>query len=144
MTEADLIGTWRLLDFTITYADGRPPLSPLGEGAQGLIVYAADGHLSAVLSRAGRASGSAGLEQGRVSVTSGEYVSYAGRWRLDGTTVHHTVQLSLVPEVVGQTLSRQAALSDDGQLTLSYELTPRSGVTRRYRLTWRRPDVGAA
>jgi hypothetical protein len=134
-----LIGTWRLVDFAITYADGRPPLSPLGAGAEGLILYAPDGHLSAILSRAGRTSGSAGLEEGRVSVTSGDFVSYAGRWRLEGDRIHHTVLLSLVPEVVGQTLSRQASLTD-GLLTLSYTSTPRSGVTRTYRLTWRRPD----
>lgn len=138
MTESALIGTWLLVDFTITYADGRPPLQPLGADAQGMIVYAADGHLSAVLSRSGRTSGSAGLEQGRVSVSSGDYVSYAGRWRLAGETVHHTVALSLVPEVAGQTLSRRASLSD-GQLSLSYDLTPRSGVTRHYLLLWRRP-----
>ena len=82
--------------------------------------------------------GTQGLEQGRVSVSSGDYVSYAGRWRLTGETVHHTVALSLVPEVAGQTLSRRASLSD-GQLSLSYDLTPRSGVTRHYLLLWRRP-----
>lgn len=138
MTESALIGTWMLVDFTITYADGRAPLQPLGANAQGMIVYAADGHLSAVLSRAARTSGSAGLEQGRVSVTSGDYVSYAGRWRLEGDVVHHTVALSLVPEVVGQTLSRRARLVD-AQLALSYDLTPRSGITRHYQLLWRRP-----
>ena len=138
MTAPALIGTWMLLDFTITYADGRPPLQPLGAAAQGMIVYAADGHLSAVLSRPARTSGSAGLEQGRVSVSSGDYVSYAGRWRLEGELVHHTVLLSLVPEVVGQTLTRRAVLTD-GELTLSYDLTPRSGITRHYRLRWRRP-----
>ena len=139
LDEAALIGAWQLVDFTITYADGRPPLAPLGTDAQGLIVYAADGHLSAVLCRPGRTSGASRLETGAVTVTSGDYVSYAGRWRLSGDQVHHTVLLSLVPEVVGQTLSRRAVLAD-GQLTLSYDITPRSGITRHYRLCWRRPQ----
>ena len=143
MSPDALLGTWMLADFTITYSDGRPSLAPLGEGAEGMLLYAADGHLSAVLSRAGRSTGSAGLEEGRALVTSQDYVSYTGRWRLEGAFIHHTILLSLVPEVVGQTLSRRVALSD-GVLTLTYARTPRSGVTRRYCLTWRRPDAHPA
>lgn len=143
MSPEALIGTWELADFTITYSDGRPSLAPLGAGGEGMLLYAADGHLSAILSRAGRSTGSAGLEEGSASVTSEEYVSYAGRWRLEGDIVHHTITLSLVPEVVGQTLSRRARLAE-GRLTLTYERTPRSGVTRHYRLIWRRPDERAA
>ncbi|MFT5685428.1 MAG: hypothetical protein ACI8RZ_006379 [Myxococcota bacterium] len=143
MSPEELIGTWELADFTITFSDGRQPLVPLGEDASGLLLYAADGHLSAVLNRAGRSTGSAGLEEGHAAVTSEDYVSYAGRWCLTGDTIHHTITLSLVPEVVGQTLSRRVTLHD-GRLTLTYDRTPRSGITRHYRLTWRRPDERAA
>ena len=137
MTPKSLVGTWSLVDFTITYADGRPPLSPLGGAAEGLLLYAADGHVSAVLSSAQRPlMGTGSLE--REGTPPGGYVSYAGRWRLEGDTVQHTVLMSLVPDVVGQTLSRRARLQA-GLLELTYQRTPASGVTRTYCLSWRRP-----
>ena len=114
----------------------------MDSGSTGMLIYAADGHLSAVLSLSPRApSGSQSLERARdMSVASSEYVSYAGTWRLEGERIHHAVQISLVPEVMGQTLTRHVVLSN-GLLVLSY--SPATGTPRTHRLSWRRADAVA-
>jgi len=140
---ADLIGAWRLQGFVIRFSDDRPPLYPFGEEARGVIVYSADGTMSAVLSRADRpplaqrleTAGKAPLAARAAAFDS--YLSYAGRWTLDGETVTHHVDLALVPDAVGARQQRRAVLDGD-RLTLSYAITARSGIVRRYTLDWRR------
>ena len=38
-----LIGAWRLVSWSLVYADGRAPEYPLGEDAQGILMYTVDG-----------------------------------------------------------------------------------------------------
>lgn len=147
----DLIGAWRLERFVITFADGRPPRFPFGEDARGQLIYAADGRMSAVLSRAERPLlGAHRLETATQVGPAAKaqafdsYLSYAGRWRLEGDRVIHAVELALVPEIVGIEQVRTVRLDRDERgprLRLSYALTARSGVERRYVLTWRRADT---
>ena len=146
-SRSDLVGAWRLADFHITYADGRPAVAPMGEGAQGLLVYTADGHVSAVLSRADRAAlGVGGLEQARHGAAQAKveafdtYMSYAGRYHIDGDEVVHTVELALLPDAVGRAQRRHVHWQE-GTLVLHYDVTPPSGGTRRYRLTWTRAEA---
>ena len=141
---AALVGSWELLRCEISFSDGRPSVLPYGAEARGQLVYAADGRVSAVLSRADRAPlGVAGLESAAGAPPAAKaaafdtYLSYAGRWQLDGESVVHTVELALVPEAVGRDQVRRVSFDGD-HLVLTYERTARSGVERRYRLTWRR------
>lgn len=145
---ADLVGTWLLADFVITFSDGRAPVHPLGADARGQIVYAADGRMMAVLSRADRAPLGVSRLEARAQATAAakavafdSYVSYAGTWRVDGDEVVHHVELALVPELVGVDNRRVARLDGD-TLVLSYAVTARSGVERRYALRWARPPAG--
>ena len=131
--------------FVIRFADGRDPVYPFGEDASGLLVYAPDGYMSAVLSRAGRPSLAASrLETARRAPAEQRaaafdgYLSYGGRWRIEGREVVHEVTHALTPNLVGAANRRRVALSE-GRVVLSYDLPARSGVTRHYSLTWRRP-----
>ena len=55
----------------------------------------------------------------------------------DDDVIEHHVEVALVPDLVGTTLRRHAAL--DGEvLRLSYALTARSGVERKYSLVFNR------
>ena len=140
----ELIGAWELREFVVTYDDGRAPLHPLGDDARGLLMYSESGKMSAVLSRAGRP----GLGMARVESTPrvddaakaaafDSYVSYAGRFRVADGRVTHDVELALAPDIVGQENIRSASLSGD-TLILRYDVTPPSGNTRHYALTWSR------
>ena len=143
LSNADLIGAWALVDFVVTFDDGRPPLEPFGPGTQGQIIYSEDGHMSAVLSSGSReAFGIAQLEQsgratdGEKATAFDSYMSYCGRYRVEGDRVVHTVELGLMPNIVGREQVRDASLSD-GVLTLAYDVTTPRGE-RRFTLRWKR------
>ncbi len=140
-----LVGSWELVGFTVTPADGGPVRQPFGPGARGRIVYAADGHMAALLSAADRPPvGPGGLERAHKAPAAAKAqafdtaLSYSGRWRLVGDTVHHEVDLALVPEVVGTTQIRRARPTADGGLVLDYQLTDRRGGVHTFALRWRR------
>lgn len=144
LTAAQIVGTWALADFVVEVSDGRR-FHPFGEGARGRILYGEDGFMSAILSRPERPGLSTdGLEaaaaasDGAKARSFDSYLSYGGRWRLEGGAVHHHVDLALVPDVVGTVLRRTARLDGDA-LVLTYDRPTRSGATARYVLRWRRP-----
>ncbi len=139
------VGAWVLDDFRITFSDDRSPVFPFGKNAVGQILYAASGHMSAVLSRADRpaltatrleTTGSAPAAEKAAAFDS--YLSYGGTWTLDGDDIVHTVTHALSPNLVGQDNRRHVTLGPDS-VTLSYSLVARSGVTRTYSLRWVRP-----
>lgn len=142
--EEAIVGAWTLEAFTISFTDDRPTVYPFGETPMGHILYSTSGHMSAVLSFSNRSS--SGAEQletaGRISdeakaAAFDSYLSYGGRYTVEGDKVEHHVDVALVPELVGQTLRRTAALDGD-RLRLTYTLTPRSGIERQYALVFRR------
>jgi len=136
-----LLGAWSLVSFVVR-RDGQPDRFPFGDDAVGLIVYEPSGRMSAVLSARERSSGATRLEDAhRVSAEAkaasyDSYLSYAGRWRIDGDEVVHDVELALVPEVGGREQRRRVRLDGD-ELVLSYDVDGRRGVAR-FELRWRR------
>jgi len=145
-----LVGSWELTSFHVEADDGRPRRFPFGVDAVGRVVYAADGHMMAVLSAAQPTQGDrAALETAHHASESEKarafdrYLSYSGRWRVDGDRVHHDVDLALVPGLTGQTLTRrfQLAAGPPVGLTLSYSRTSRRGTTHRFVLVWHRSHV---
>jgi hypothetical protein len=99
-----LIGTWRLAGWHRIGADGTRT-EPLGPGATGLIAYTADGFMFATLTAPNRAPFAGGdpfggtAEECRGAMATG--LSYCGRWRVDGETLVHTVELSMFPNWAG-------------------------------------------
>jgi len=143
--EADrLVGTWQLRHWQTVYEDGITT-EPFGPGAEGLLLYSADGWMSACIMAAGRARLSRANpreapELERAAAFDG-YFSYAGRWRILDRRVQHEVTLALNPGMVGTLQLRDARLADQ-ELTLSAEESVRGG-TRLHRLVWRRPTPHA-
>lgn len=140
----DIVGTWLLKHFAISI-EGRAPLFPFGEDAEGMILYGATGHMSAVLSRrsrpplgASRLETSSRTSPSRRAEAFDSYLSYAGRWRIEGNAVIHTVTMAMVPELVGQEMVRTASLHG-GMLHLTYTIVPPSNNARNYELIWARP-----
>lgn len=143
-----LLGTWHLVRWDINYSDGRPPSLPYGEDADGMILYSADGHMSACIARAGRSKlssdsvRSAPVPERLAAFES--YFQYAGPYEIRGApdrqVVVHTVTQSLNPNFVGTSQVRNMEFSEDGrQLTLSAsDSVPGTNVARHHRLVWRR------
>lgn len=136
-----LVGSWLLRRWSIAYPDGRPDALPFGDDAVGLLVYAADGWMSATMCRAGRGSlapalaGSA-TDADRARAFDG-YLAYSGRWVVEGEVVRHDVRMSMNPVLIGTTQLRRAALTGDS-LELAADERDARGRSRRHTILWAR------
>ena len=140
MHERDFVGTWRLVsmegrssDDTVTY--------PLGADARGFLIYTADGYMSVVISRAARTRfGTSDIlagSQEHLAEAAESYISYAGRFQVQGEWVRHSVEVSLFPDWAGTTQNRRYAF--EGQrLTLSTDPFLLGGERRTAVLAWER------
>lgn len=149
MTDNPLLGSWHLVRWQITYGDDRKPTLPYGEAAVGLIVYSADGWMSACIARGGRerlASDSVRTAPESQRLAAFEsYFSYAGPYELreqdGGLQVVHRVVHALNPNFVGSEQVRRVELDGRGGLTLAAsDLVPGTEVARHHRLQWKRGD----
>jgi Lipocalin-like domain len=118
-----VLGAWELVSFVardVTTGENR---HPLGTAPRGLILYTADGHMSAQLAE---------------SDMSG-YIAYGGRFSVneETSTLHHEVTISMLPELLAQAQFRHARIDGDA-LTLSATRTDDAGVTTHSSLLWRR------
>lgn len=143
LTADAIVGSWELVRWSIEYPDGRPPTLPFGADAIGLIVYAPDGWMTATMCRRARA-GLSGPTAARASSESkarafDEYLTYGGRWRIEGEAVVHEVQMSMNPTLLGTPQRREVRL-ENGRLELTAaETDAASGRSRLHRISWRRP-----
>ena len=118
---------------------------PLGPGPLGIIMYTADGYMSAQLMRRDRPpydrAVTGGGTPGQMATAASGYLCYSGPFTIDeaaGVVSHH-VEVSLLPNWVGGTQVRHGRL-EDGALVLRAEVTSRSGASTAHVLTWRRPS----
>ena len=121
-----VLGGWELVSFVARDCATNEERHPLGTAPRGLILYTADGHMSAQLAE---------------SDMSG-YVAYGGRFSVneETSTLHHDVEISMMPELLAQPQFRQASVDGD-LLTLSATMTDDAGMTTQSRLVWRRPTL---
>lgn len=141
LTARQLVGAWCLVDWRIEY--GRGTSRPFGAGAGGVLVYTADGWMSATMWVGSRTPWSAASAR-RASIESrataaDEYLSYCGRWRLEGDTVEHLVEGALNPSLIGTRQLREARLAGDLLVLTAEETDAASGAARRHIIEWRRP-----
>ncbi|MCC6171264.1 MAG: lipocalin-like domain-containing protein [Gammaproteobacteria bacterium] len=144
LTADAIVGSWHLVRWSIEYPDGRPPALPFGADALGLIVYAPDGWMTATMCRRRRAGLSASTAAGASSESKArafdEYLSYGGRWHVDGDVVVHEVMVSMNPALLGVPQRRLARLDATGtHLDLvAEERDAASGRSRLHRIAWMR------
>jgi len=117
-----VLGAWQLVSFVARDAATGEDRHPLGTAPRGLILYTADGFMSAQLATS----------------DMDEYVAYGGRFTVDepASVLHHDVTMSMMPELLVQPQFRQARVDGD-VLTLS-ATTGQDGVATEARLVWRR------
>lgn len=113
----DLLGAWRLVSWSLVYADGRPPEYPLGADATGILMYTIDGHVSALLTRKARpAHAPANLSEAAAAYA--DSFAYSGRYTVRDGTAYHAIEVSTNPALVGVTSTRHFDMTG-GRLTLS-------------------------
>ena len=131
----DLIGAWRLVSWSLVYADGRAPEYPLGEDAQGILMYTADGHVSATLMTQARPAEAPGSEA-EAARAYGESFAYAGRYEVRDGAAYHSIQIATNPALIGFTSTRHIALEGDRLILSGPDFAASSPRTQR--IEWRR------
>jgi hypothetical protein len=144
MTDEDkLVGAWRLISTEFRADDGSIGESPYGTDSQGLLMYDAQGNMSAQLAQANRApfaiaDRKAGSnEQLRLAFES--YQAYCGSYTVDERerVVTHKVTLSLLPNWVGTEQRRHYEFTD-GKLILRTPPMMIGGNSLNGELVWER------
>ena len=140
MGPISVVGAWRLVA-----SEGRSSAGdvsrPYGDGPVGLLLYGADGYMSATLMRPDRppfASGDRlrGTPE-EVRLASEGFLAYCGTYDLDaskGLIVHHVTAADF-PTIVGTDLVRRYVV-ENGHLVLETQPVLRAGKTWVFRLTW--------
>lgn len=138
-------GVWRLEAIHDRRPDGTIEDHPdFGTDPDGFLVYTKSGHVSVQFMRRGRAlwhREDDPTDAIRAEAARG-YGAYAGRFEVDeaaGAIFHH-VEIALIPDRVGVTLTRFFSFAED-RLTLRPPTLRRGGVEVDRALVWRR--VGA-
>ncbi|MEB3062539.1 lipocalin-like domain-containing protein [[Mycobacterium] zoologicum] len=118
-----LLGGWELSSFESRDTQTGAVSYPLGTAPRGLILYTADGYMSAQLN-------------GGDDAELDGYIAYGGRFDVDEdtATVHHRVSVSILPELLAAPQLRQARVDGD-RLTLS-ATTTNDGVKSDNSLVW--------
>jgi hypothetical protein len=116
-----LIGVWRLRRYRTQY-DDEPVLYPLGEDAQGYIMYTPDGYMSGTMQRARvvpfRSADRLGASTEEKARAFESYVTYCGRYRVEGDAAYHRIELSLLPNWIGEEQVRRIDWQDDDRVRL--------------------------
>jgi len=148
MMEADkFIGAWRLVSAEFRAEDGTIAESPYGREPQGLLIYDAQGSMSAQLAQKGRtpfavADRMAGTT-GEIKAAFESYQAYYGRYKVDERerVVTHTVIQSLLPNLVGTEQRRQYKFKD-GKLILRTPPILIGGRRLTGELVWEKISLG--
>ena len=149
MTEHSFVGAWSLVSYEARTAEGGVSY-PIGRDAIGYIMYTPDGHMSIAIMSANRANYASGdLRGGTVEeklAAAETYLSYCGRYELNGDEVVHHVEVAFFPNRVGTSQVRTFRISGD---TLSLSTPPMliEGKQQTGHLVWQRakglPGEGA-
>lgn len=123
LTQA-LLGTWRIVSWTVQYDDGTVR-HPFGTAPSGVLIYCADGGMAVCLHDSAR-------------VGDMPAFAYAGRFEVSGGSVVHEIASCTVDRFIGSSQVRDVTLRG-GALTLSAR-DDRKG--RSDSILWRRASGG--
>ena len=136
-----LVGAWELVSWQLLVDDEQRPHG-FGARVTGQLLYLSSGHMSAILSDPGRAPLSvepfAAAPEDERAEAARTYVSYGGRWSVEGDQVRHHVEFCLLPNWIGTDLVRNVSWQHE-HLVLS--TAPERDAKNRVvtnRLVWRR------
>ena len=113
LAEIDLIGSWRLVAHFYLEDDGSTSEGPLGDRADGLLIYHADGYMAASLMRMEPPDGQDGSPSESYLGSTDDYLGYSGRWHLRDDRVVHEVAVASHRRVVNTEQIREVHIHDD-------------------------------
>ncbi len=156
MTDRNFVGTWRLVSWETKTPEGKIAY-PFGQNPIGYLTYTENKRMSAAIMKENRLNIEIASEElmkarqvflrpwllinswkyikaiFRYLQASANYVSYSGKYEIQGNKVIHHVEVSLLPDWTGTDLERTFEFSDSRLLLI----TPPLGGKPQY-LTWER------
>lgn len=142
ITTEELIGTWRLLNWTQRRGDEE--ILPMGEAPVGWITYTSYGWMSVNIMRRDRPEMRSGdfvtASEHEKAAAFASYLGYAGTYELRGDRVLHRIACASYPNWTRQEQVRRARLSE-GILTLNAAARIVDGVSITATLVWTRDDA---
>ena len=132
----DFVGSWRLLSVETRKEDGS--LHRSGKRT-GYLIYSVDGYMSVAFMKDGRSNFASGDIRGgtgeeKIEAFNG-YVSYSGRFEVEGNSVIHDIEVSLFPNWIGERQERFYKF-EENRLTLSTPLQLVGGMKLSSHLVW--------
>lgn len=140
MAQASLFGTWKLLSLESRTIDGQITY-PWGKNARGYIIYTQDGYISVSVMSADRSKYASGDMKGGTieekAAAAETYISYCGKYEVQGDSVIHHIEISLFPNWIG--IGQKRIFKIDGN-RLSLDTSPAliDGMEQTFRLIWER------
>jgi lipocalin-like protein len=139
-TQKALVGTWRLVSFHLRTLGGDLTY-PFGRDAVGYYVFSESGYMSVAVMKANRPQFVAGDILGgsteeKVAAAEG-YISYSGKYEVQGDKVVAHPEVSFFPNWVGVDQVRLWAL-EGNRLTLSTPPVLVRGMQQTAHLVWER------
>jgi len=136
---SDLYGTWQLVTATRVIVATGERTNAFGPAPQGYLTYGQDGRMSAIIVDTTRRK-----PADRAIITDGERVAlhktmlaYAGTFSVEGSTVHHCVDISWNENYTGTNLVRHVRLEGDTlYLTTEPQPNPVDGKVNVVYLKW--------
>jgi hypothetical protein len=133
-----LVGTWKLVSASSTTRDGKRSETPYGTDPTGFLTYGANGRVTALISFGGRkplSDGGGKLEEQAEAFKT--FLAYAGRYKLTGDKVIHSVEISSIQNYVDKELVRTIQFHDD-RIVLATPPTRVNGKIMIIELIWQR------
>lgn len=122
----EFVGAWRLAGFTLVNDDGTES-EPWLEGSDGMLIYSADGYMSAIIAVVDESDGSP------------KHIAYSGPFQAEDDKVIHHVVMSSEPTLVGRPQTRFTEY-DGTTLTLSSSPSIYGGPNSKALLSWQRAE----
>ena len=139
-SKSEFAGTWRLKSYEVRWANGKVTY-PFGERPEGRLTYSENGFVSVNIMATSRRNFEAremkmGTPEEKVAAAE-TYISYSGRYDLDGDKIKHHVEVCLFPNWVGKDQVRIFDLNGN-TLALKTIPDPRDEQGRQGYLIWKR------
>jgi len=139
-----ILGTWILESYQSFSIDGSDGRHPFGPDSKGILMYTADGYMSAQIMRPDRphfhTRDLRSVDTDELATAADGYFAYSGPYTVSeqGLVVHY-VDVSLVPNWVGETQYRAAEIGDSRLQLSPTQPVLNDGQRRNLRFVWRRP-----
>ena len=140
MARNPFVGVWRLVSIELRSEDGRVTY-PYGRDAVGYIMYSEEGYMSVALMSANRPKfvsgdilGGSAQEKAAAADT---YISYCGKYEIQGDKVVHRIEVSFFPNWIGVNLERIFEFDGD-RLSLSTLPSLMGGKQQTAHMIWKR------